>query len=71
MAERRAHPGQHDGSGPLVWIVGGVCVALIGLIIRMSFATWDHGEAILYVLIGGAAGFLLHLYRRRRRKNRR
>ncbi|OWK32441.1 hypothetical protein SPMU_07710 [Sphingomonas mucosissima] len=69
MARKPAHPGSRDGSGPLVWIIGGVCVALLGLVIRMSFAPGDHGQAVLYVLAGGAAGFLLHLiYRRRSRK---
>ncbi len=68
MAGGPARPGPHDGSGPLVWIIAGVCVALIGLIIRMSLASWDHGEAFLYVVVGGGAGFLLYLLRRRRRR---
>jgi D-alanyl-lipoteichoic acid acyltransferase DltB (MBOAT superfamily) len=71
MAGGSARPGPHDGSGPLVWIIGGVCVALIGLIIRMSFASWDHGQAFTYVLVGGVVGFLLHLLRRRSRKGQR
>lgn len=68
MARKPAHPGPHDGSGPLVWIIGGVCVALLGLVIRMSFAPGDHGQAALYVVVGGVAGFLLRLVYRRRRK---
>lgn len=72
MARKPAHPGPRDGSSPLVWIIGGVCAALIGLVIRMSFAPGDHGQAFLYVVVGGAAGFLLHLvYRRRNRGDQR
>lgn len=71
MAHRPAHPGPRDGSGPLVWIIGGICVALIVLVLKLSFVPGAHDQAIAYVAIGGVMGFLLHLLRRRRRKERR
>lgn len=71
MVEGPAHPGPNDGSGPLVWIVGGACIALVGLIIRMGFATWDHGQAFLYVMVGAGLGFLVYLFRRRNHRGRR
>lgn len=65
MARDSAKPGPRDGSGPLVWIVGGVCAALILLVLKLSLAPGEHDQAVIYVIVGGVAGFLIHFLRRR------
>ena len=67
MARGPAHPGPHDGSGPLVWILAGVIVATVVLIVKAGSAPGPSDQAFIYVVVGGVAGFLLHrVYRRRR-----
>lgn len=67
MSGNTAHPGPRDGSGPLVWILGGVCVGVLVLIIKLSLAPGDHDQAFIYVIVGGLAGLLLRTVMRRRR----
>lgn len=71
MAHEPAHPGPRDGSGPLVWILGGVIVALIVLILKISTAPSWNDQAFIYVVVGGLAGLLLRLvFRRFKRRDK-
>jgi hypothetical protein len=54
-----------------VWIVAGVCVALIVLVVKVGTAPGEHDQAFVYVVVGGVLGLLLHLLRRLRRKDHR
>ena len=71
MAREPAHPGPRDGSRPLAWALGGACVALIILVIKLSVAPAVSDNAFVYVLCGALDGYLLHLLRRRRQDRRR
>jgi hypothetical protein len=70
MAQGPARPGPRDGSGPLVWAIGGACAALIVLVVRLSLASETRDQAFVYVLVGVLGGFLLHLMLRRRRRGK-
>lgn len=67
MAQGPAHPGPNDRSGPLVWILGGVIVALVVLVLKTGSAPGPNDQAFIYVVGGGVAGLLLRLLFRRRR----
>lgn len=61
MARDPARPGHRDGSGPLVAVLAGMCIALIALALKLSIAPGERDYALVYVAAGGLAGYLLNM----------